>query len=104
VIYFVGAVGGCFSGVGVGGFQDRGHADFEGGYDVLVNSVAYVHYVLDGFAYSFGGDFEDSRVWLTEIEFVGIEPNGEKIQYARLFQMLFQRRAAYEGVGEYAEL
>ena len=76
------------------------HTELQRRPDVLIEAVSDVHYVLGPLADSLGGDLENSRVGLAEIEFVRIHPDRKEIQYAYLFEMLLQRMAAYERVGE----
>jgi len=102
--YFPGALGQSLGGVSVGILQDGVHAEFQCGIDVFVDTISDVHYVLGPLTDPLGGDLEDSRVGFAEIELVRIHPNAEEIQYAYLFEMLLERMAAYESVGEYTEL
>lgn len=60
VIYFEGSIGRCFSGVRVGGFQDRFEADFQRRFNVHVDTVSDVEDLLCRLVEAPGGDFEDS--------------------------------------------
>ena len=58
------------------------HADLQRRFDVLVDAVSDVHYVFGPLTDSLGGDFENPRIGLAEIEFVRIQPDAEEIQCA----------------------
>lgn len=81
---------GEFSGVCVGVFEDGGHVEFQGWEDIVVDSVAHVHYIFWWAVDFFGGDFEDSRVWFSEIELVGVHSGWEILEDAELIEMFFQ--------------
>ncbi len=104
VRYLPSTVRDSFSGVGVGGFQDRDHAYFQGRENVLVDAVPDVGDVLGRFADVFGGDPEELPVGLAKIVLVGVQPHRKKLKDPHLFQMSLEGMTADKGIRNDAEL